>query len=371
MNFDFAVPTRILFGSGRLADLGPEAKTFGDRAVVVFGKSAIHSGVLESVDRALARADVSYVHAPAIFPDPDAAQVDAIIAAAKQFSATLIIAVGGGSVMDAAKAAGAAAAGEEEVRHLVGLTLKPRPGAIPVIAVPTTAGTGSEVTRGAIIIDPERGLKSGIRGDDVQPRIAICDPDLLATMPHSVAADTIFDAFAHLVETAIVRRSTPISRSLSRTGLEHLLKILQDPLDLSNPAVRENLSLAALMGGINIAGVGSALPHRIQQALGSIPGVHCPHGRALSLVYGAWLPRAKEAAPEAFRSISEMLGAPDIERVSETLRRYLDLPDGLRSSGYGRDHVPAILKKVTGDVQNDPIRNIDESLIASIIEESL
>lgn len=367
MHFEHFLPTRIIFGAGRIAEIGNEARAFGRVAVMVFGNSASRNGVLDHVRAFLNQVGVATVLAPTVGADPEASQVDAIISAVRQSEAALIVAIGGGSVMDAAKAAGAAIAYEGGVASLVGRTLERNNRALPVVVIPTTAGTGAEVTRGAIIIDAARGLKSGIRGDDIQPRIAICDSDLLATMPPMVAADTIFDAFAHLVETAVVQKATPISQALSRAGLQRLHNITQRDVDLSDSSVRDGLAFAALIGGINIATAGSGLPHRIQQAMGSVRDVHCAHGRALSLIYSAWLPRAKNAAPERFRLVAELLGIGDLEAAFEQLRERLGLPEGLRTVGYHEQHLPTILQNLTGNIENDPIPNINKETIVDII----
>ena len=239
------------------------------------------------------------------------------------------------------------------------------------MGIPTTAGSGAEVTRGAIITDESRGLKSGIRGNDVQPEIAICDPDLLQTMPEAVFADTAFDTFTHLVETAVVRKATPISRALSHTGLEHLRIVFDQPIDLNNAEMRHNLCLAALLGGINIGTASSALPHRIQQAMGSVEDIACSHGRGLALVYRAWLSRAQPAAAEEFKSISRIFGFNTIVDTFDALVERLALPSTLGAVGFGSAHIPIILGNVTGDMANDPMPGVGIHTISDILEASL
>lgn len=371
MNFDFVVPTRILFGPGRFAELGDEVRRYGSRAVVVSGRSALRNGLVDRACALLREADVATIASPPVGADPTAREVDALIDAAARERGDLFVAIGGGSAIDAAKAAGAAADERGPVGPLVGRSLAARPGALPVVAIPTTAGTGAEVTRGAIITDEARGLKSGIRGDDVQPRSAICDPDLLVTMPDIVLADTVFDAFTHLVETAVVQKATPVSRALSEAGLARLRCVMDAPLDITDPETRTDLAFAALLGGINIATASSALPHRIQQAMGSIREVRCSHGRGLALVYRAWSRRARKAAPERFAPVAAALGMRDVEEACDRLFERLSLPDRLRAVGYRAEHLPTILEKVTGNIENDPIPQADRATIAAILEDSL
>lgn len=370
MNFDFFVRTRILFGANRLQQLGQVATTLGKRVVIVSGQSAHATGIWDRASSILKEAGIKVVASPPVGTDPNAGEVDVIRDVAKAEHVDLIVAIGGGSALDAAKAAGALAGLTDTTSAFIGQTINGNPTALPVIALPTTAGSGAEVTRGAIITDETRGLKSGIRGDDVQPRIAICDPDLLQTMPSQVIADTVFDTFTHLVETTIVRKATPVSQALAYAGLSKLKVVFEQPLDISNPATRENLSLAALLGGINIGTASSALPHRIQQAMGSVSDIRCSHGRGLAVIYRAWLARAQPAAPEGFDAISRILGFNSAESTFDALITRLGLPHTLGAVGYNREHLPIILENVTGNIENDPIPNADLMTISNILEAS-
>lgn len=212
--FELLAPTRIVFGRGTLVQVGGHARAHGTRALVVCGQSAMRRhGVLDRLLGSLRAAGVESVVHDDISADPKSDEVDLALATLRRRSCQVVVGLGGGSALDAAKALGVAA-DYESVREIIGVTLPPSPRAVPVLAVPTTAGSGAEVTRGAIVTDVVRHFKSGIRGDDVFPRVAIIDPSLVATMPPAVAAETGFDALTHAIETYVARKASPLTRIL-------------------------------------------------------------------------------------------------------------------------------------------------------------
>jgi alcohol dehydrogenase class IV len=188
------LPTRVVFGRGGLTQLGARVGEYGRRALLVCGRGAMRRhGVLDAVVGALHAAGITVTLFDGVSANPTSAEADRAVALAVEHRCDVVIGLGGGSAIDAAKAA---AVGVERgpVGPLVGTTLEASDGALPLVAVPTTAGSGSEVTRGATVTDVARRLKAGIRGPDLFPRVALIDPVLLGTVPAGVAAESGFDA---------------------------------------------------------------------------------------------------------------------------------------------------------------------------------
>jgi alcohol dehydrogenase class IV len=328
-------------------------------------------GVLDRLLDSLRAADVRATVYDQVSPDPKSDEVDAALELATRDSCRSVIGLGGGSALDAAKAV-AVAVGHESVRELIGQTLEPSSSSLPVIAIPTTAGSGAEVTKGSIITDSVRNFKSGIRGDDVFPAVALVDPELTETMPAPVAAETGFDALTHAIEGYVARRAGPISQVLSETAVTLIAANLRDAANGAvDPEVRDRMSLAAVYGGLNVATASTCLPHRLQQAMGSVTRVHVPHGRGLATLYPAWLRRAFPSAPDRFDRLAELLGASSIDEGVGELRESLGLDKSLGDWGYTSEDIGTFMDNVSGNVDNDPIDGIDRDLMRAIYEDSL
>lgn len=372
MIVDLHIPTMVVFGSGRLAELGRHTSRHGGRALLVCGRTAMRRhGLLTAATTTLAAAGVTVTVSDNISPDPLASEVDEAVAVARRSGCDVIVALGGGSAIDAGKAVSAGLRAGP-VGPLVGTSLPETGDAVPVIAVPTTAGSGAEVTKGAIITDTSRSLKSGIRGADLFPRVAIVDPDLLATVPAETAVAAGFDALAHAVEGYVARKANPVTRSLAEQALEILGRRLPEcTAGLADPGLRDDLALAALLGGINVANASTCLPHRMQQAMGSVPQLRISHGSGLAAVYPAWLRHAVPHAEKAFGTVGELLGAPDPVVAITRLRAAIGAGASLGSHGFRTTDVDALVGGVTGNTENDPIPGIDGDLIRKLYETSL
>ena len=351
------LPTRVVFGRGGLAHLGIRVAEYGRRALLVCGRGAMRRhGVLDAVVGALRDAGITVTLFDGVSANPSSVEADRAVALAVENRCDVVIGLGGGSAIDAAKAA---AVGVERgpVGPLVGTTLEASDGALPLIAVPTTAGSGSEVTKGATVTDVARCLKAGIRGPDLFPRVALIDPVLLGTVPVGVAADSGFDALAHAVEGLAARRSDPRTRALALRAVElagvHLPKVVAG--DRSAQA-QDGMALAALLGGWNVALAGTCLPHRMQQAMGGlVPGAALSHGRGLAVLYPAWLEQAEPYAAERFAAAARALGGTDIHTEVARLREVCGLTGGLREQGFTGTDIATMQAAVTGDLGNDPL----------------
>ncbi|MEU2899626.1 iron-containing alcohol dehydrogenase [Streptomyces sp. NPDC006967] len=372
MTFDFHTPTRIVFGRGRLDELGDHTRPWGRTALIVCGHtSARTTGVLTRALNSLAAAQVTAHVLDGIPPSPQSADVDAAAEAARAAGADVIIGIGGGSALDAAKAVAVSIA-HGPSGPLIGTTLPPHPGCLPIITVPTTAGSGAEVTKGAIITDTVRGVKAGIRGDDLYPKTAVIDPALTDTQPPRVAIASGFDALAHAIEGLAARRSSPLTEAVAAQALQ----LLPDTLHRlaagdTTRTTRDRMAYGALLGGLLVATASTCLPHRMQQAMGTPDRPGPSHGQGLALLYPAWLTSLEQTAPQAAARISDALGTDCARATVTQLLATIGLHSSLSAVGYHHDDIPGFTARITGNTDNDPHPNPSITLIATIYERAL
>jgi len=372
IHFDHFTPTRVSFGAGRLSEIGRVAQSFGGRALIVCGRGAMRrTGVLDRVAGLLLAAGVEHRIHDDVSANPLVREADAGVALARHHRCDVVIGLGGGSAIDAAKAV-AVGVSHESVGPLVGTTLSRSAASLPLIAIPTTAGTGAEVTKGAILIDERRQFKSGIRGDDLFARHAIVDPDLTATLPRLVALETGFDALTHAIESYLAKQSNPVAQALSEKAVGLLVPALERIAAGDNDAaLRESMSLAALIGGLNVATASTCLPHRLQQAIGSVMRVQTTHARGLAIVYPAWLRHVSATAGDGLARIAGHFGSGDpVEIITAFLGR-IGMRSSLREAGYERGDIDTFVRNVSGNIENDPTAGIGPDLFRAIFEESL
>jgi len=307
MKFEFATATKIIFGAGTLREVGAAARSFGQRALVVTGRDAKRAGSLLIILR-----DAGLI--AAAFPvvgEPELSTVEQGTALAKKWKFDLVIGMGGGSVIDAAKAIAAMLANDGELLDYLeiigrGKTLS-KPSA-PFIAIPTTAGTGSEVTRNSVLASPEHKLKVSLRSPLMLPKIALVDPELTYDLPPAITASTGLDALTQLIEPFVCARANPMTDGLCAEGIRRAARSLRVAFnDGQNKSAREDMALASLFGGLALANAGLGAVHGFAGPIGgSFPA---PHGA----VCAALLPHVMAANIRALR-----------QRAAEgdTLRRY-------------------------------------------------
>ena len=218
MRFEFASAARIIFGPGTVNQIGALARELGRRALVTTGLDPAHS---ERILAALSAAGVDYVTLPVSSePTTDLARQGARLA--RESACDLVIGLGGGSAIDAAKAIAALAAnGGDPLDYLevVGRGQSLAQPSLPCIAIPTTAGTGAEVTRNAVLASPEHGIKASLRSPTMLPRLALVDPELTYSLPPAVTASTGLDALTQLIEPFTSSRANPLTDALCREGM--------------------------------------------------------------------------------------------------------------------------------------------------------
>lgn len=271
-----------------------------DGAVVASGYEARVNDVLAAVAPGCRVA--RHVVPPA---EPTAASVDAVTDWLRSLDAPYVVGVGGGTALDTAKQAAVAATGPAGIEHYA-LCANPFPGRLPMAAVPTTAGTGAEVTRTCILTDTS-GHKVWTWGDELLPDLVVLDPVATASMPAHVTAATGLDAFVHALEAVSGRRSSalvaaPALQALRMVG-DHLPGAVDDGGDLD---ARQAMQEAAMLAGVAIDGGGTGMAHSIGHGLGTL--AHVPHGVAVALGLLVALPWNLAGEPDAYRSTARALG---------------------------------------------------------------
>ncbi len=277
LHFELATAGRILFGAGSISALPGVCRELGERAALFSGAP---EGVVAEVVAGLQeqRISVSVFEAP---PEPgfDAARGSA--KAVREQSFDFVVGLGGGSAIDLAKASAALAVNSgplEDYVEVVGRGLPLEKPPLPVVAVPTTAGTGSEVTRNAVLTAPE-GVKASLRSPMMLPSRAVVDPMLTVGMPASLTASTGLDALAHLLEAFVCTRANPLTDGFCRTGISSVAaSLVRACRDGTDPEARTGMSLASLLGGMALANAGLGAVHGIAAAVGGRFGM--PHGEA-------------------------------------------------------------------------------------------
>jgi alcohol dehydrogenase class IV len=281
---EFRTAGRVIFGAGTSAQVPELCAGLGQRLLLVTGGGgAERGGGVAALLAALGAAGGprARVRVPR---EPDVALVDGAARAAVEAGCDVVLGVGGGSVLDAAKAVAALATNGGSARdyledigagHPRVLTAP----ALPAVLVPTTAGTGSEVTRNAVVGVPDRGVKRSMRGDRLLPRVAVVDPTLAAAAPRPVAAAAGLDALIQLFEAFVSRAAQPLTDALIRDGLPRAARALRAlAAGAATAADWEDLSLASLYGGMALANAGLGAAHGLAAPLGGRLGV--PHGVA-------------------------------------------------------------------------------------------
>ncbi len=315
-SYDFVAPRQIAFGWGRRNQIGELVRPLGRRAWIVCGAAAlIEQGMIDALRRNLGDAGVESQLLTLIEHEPLVEDVDGTAARLRAEGVgpgDLLLAIGGGSAIDLAKAVAAMAVNDESptvadyLEH-VGRNLTLRVAPLPVVALPTTAGTGAEATRNAVISGRNPPLKRSLRDWRLMPQLVLVDPELTVSLPRRPTVACGLDAITQLIESFISRKSKPIARALVRQGLPMALWALPRVVDRPDdrPA-REAMAHAALLSGLALANSGLGMAHGVAAAL----GVHCgaAHGEACAVMLPAALrtnaPVCRSLLTELWRTIA-------------------------------------------------------------------
>lgn len=361
--YQLNVPTSVYFGRNILKEvIGEQQKLLkGTILVVTTGRSLIRFKHLQLlVDSLEALPTVSKVVIfDGISANPRLSEVEKGAAVGKKEKVDVVVGFGGGSALDAAKVIAVGAGHTEDASDFFYGKKMPTESTLPIIAIPTTAGTGSELSKAAIITDEERKVKNGIRGTALYPRLAIVDSWFTETVPFKVTMETGFDVLAHAIESYISRAATPYTEMQSEYAIRIVGKYLPRLAEnLQDVEAREKMSFASMIMGINLGNASTCLPHRLQYPLGA--HTDTSHGQGLAALFPAWVRYEYRYSGEKIRRVLKLLtdkDCPDIETAVERVSRFLKtlhLPGSLREMGVAKAQIEAMAEKVTGNIQNDP-----------------
>jgi alcohol dehydrogenase class IV len=355
-------PGKLVFGAGRLAALGDEAKSLGCRAFLATTRDLTALGLTGRVRELLETAGLAVTLYEDVQPDPTSVAVDDAAAIARAAGCDLVIGLGGGSAIDLAKGVAVAATHPGPIWDYVtytGANAKPVTAAVlPVIAIPTTAGTGSEVTLGTVLDNPDTAMKAALLSPHIYPRVALVDPELTYTMPPKVTTMTGFDALTHGMEAYLnaVRRnpaSDLFALETVRLVVCHLPQVIADPTDRE---ARAQMAWAATLGGLSIALSNTTVAHAMGLPMGARLGT--PHGLALSRLLPVVLARSWQAQPARFATLADAIGiarpemgeADKARALAPWLRRFIE-EIGLAAlwTSPGAEAQPALLLDTLAD----------------------
>ncbi len=314
MDFKFYMPTELYFGRGCLVENSDKIK-LGEKALIVTGKSgALKSGALKDVKGILNGNGIEYSIFDRVVNNPDLDNVTQGAEFGKKEKADHVIAIGGGSPMDAAKAIAALCTNDMDATGLIEGEIGEKP--LPLIAVPTTSGTGSEVTPYSILTVPGHRTKKNFYSPMSFPAYAFADPEYTKSMPCEVTVDTAFDAFSHLLESYLSVKSNPLNDAVALEGIriwaECAGALAKGNFDY---AVREKLMYASTVGGVAITHTGTTIIHAMGYSLTYFKGI--PHGRANAMLIGEYLRYNYEASREKIDKVMELTGLGDIGGAGE------------------------------------------------------
>ena len=304
MAYVFSIPSRVLTGSGSYASLPDEVARLGvAKPLIVSDPGMEKTGLLEKTCRALSGNCARFA---GVRPDPTMENVDDGLAALRENDCDGVIALGGGSSIDCAKAIAVMATNEGSIRDYAGIGKIKNPG-LPLIAVPTTAGTGSEVTRVCIISDTENDVKMLLIDPHLTPTVAIVDPELTYSMPKSLTAATGVDALTHAIEAYVSVKHQPITDALALSAIsrisQNLTRAFRDPGDKAAFAETMQGSLEAGMAFTNSS---VCLVHGMSRPIGAC--FHLPHGLSNAILLPAVVEYSLPGAPERYRDVAVAMG---------------------------------------------------------------
>jgi len=383
MRFEFATAGRIIFGNGAIREAAPLAAELGSRAFVVTGRSGERAGQLVELLKRQRIKSVTF-NVPS---EPTVATVKAGVKQARETTGDLVVAVGGGSVLDTGKAIAAMLANEGELEdylEVVGLGKPLRREPVPCIAIPTTAGTGAEVTRNAVLGLPEHGVKVSMRSPLMLPRLAVVDPELTHSMPPSVTASTGLDALTQLLEAFVSDKANPLTDGICREGIKRAARSLHRAWENGGDRdAREDMALASLFSGLALANAKLGAVHGIAGPLGGM--IPAPHGAACARL----LPYVMEKNVRALHREPEL--EPVLARYDEIARLLTGKTSALAADGVAwvkglcrefniqplaafglkAQDFPALVAKArnSSSMKGNPVRLSDDDLM-EILKES-
>ena len=366
-NFSFHTTPQLYFGQGSLERLPQELKQWNPQSILlVSDPGVLKAGITAKVETLIVDAGYRVTIFSEVEPDPRIETAEACANAARSCKADVIIGVGGGSAMDIAKVAAVLAYSKQHIHSMFGIEQVNAAG-LALILVPTTAGTGSEVTHIAILSDEQEHLKKGIVSKFLFPRLAIVDPLLTLGVPAAVTAASGMDALLHAVEAFTSKNANDLSDTLARRAMRLISENLRDAYQNGqNLEARTGMLEGSMLAGMAFANAGVTAVHAFAYPIGA--EFHIPHGVANSIMMGPVLTFNISGNPAKFAEVAECISekidgtsVQDRAELSVAIMKQLahdiDIPKNLSSFGVRKEHIPNLadgVLKVTRLLANNP-----------------
>lgn len=369
MQFEFATPNQIFFGKGRIKDIGGLVSDKGSRIFVVFGNSPDRLSLLSTI---IGRSKALIIRF-SVPHEPTIEDIQAGVNLCRMEDCDLVIAIGGGSVIDAGKAIAVLSTNEGDITdflEVIGQGKELHHPGLSMIAIPTTSGTGSEVTKNSVIADRKHKVKVSLRSNYLMPDIALIDPELTLSLPKEVTASTGMDALTQLIEPYVSKYSNPLIEAICQEGLirasSSLIRVYKDSLDIRS---RENMAMASLFSGIALANAKLGAVHGFAGVLGGMYAA--PHG----LICAALIASVTKANIDAlmlrnsnleilarYARIAQILNndrnstAEDLVGILQNLTSELNIPP-LSKLGVKENDFPEIITKAasSSSMKGNPV----------------
>ncbi|ALS20770.1 iron-containing alcohol dehydrogenase [Paenibacillus naphthalenovorans] len=380
--FTYELPTEIAFGVHAVNELPKWIDSLkGSKVFIVSDPGVAQAGILDKVTSPLAEAHITFHTFTEVEREPDVKTIEIATAEAKAFGADLVIGVGGGSAQDAAKAVAVMVNNEGKITQYAGLNHIPNPG-LPIICIPTTAGTGSEVTIWTVISEKDYHRKFGIGGKYLAPTLALCDPALTLSLPGPMTAATGMDALTHALESFVNKATQPISEALSRESMRLIAKSLRKAVvQGDNLEARYDMLLASTIAAMAFNPTRLGLAHALCMPLGGKFKV--PHGTANAILLPQVMQFNFVGNLEKFKEIAEIFGentaglplreAAELSvKAIKKLNQDIGIPAGLREYGVTEEDLDYIAKEgmESGNVWVNPRKPTLEDL-KEIVRQSI
>jgi len=383
----------VFFGWGVLEELRNVSQELGKRVMVCTDRNIIKSGIADRVEALLKEGGCEVLIFPEGRPEVDLKTIEASAEAARQFNPDVIIGVGGGSNMDLGKCTAILLKYPGPLQKYYGENAVPGP-VVEVIGIPTTSGTGSEVSPVAVVADPDRFMKVGIATRGIIPKWALVDPSLTVSCPPHVTAHSGMDALSHAIESfcarvpedrsprAIFVGKNPVSDSLAKQAIQLIAQSLHKAVtEPTNRQARENMAQASLLAGMAFSCAGTAAVHALQYPVGE--ATHTSHGLGNAVLMPAVLKAISKARVPELAFIARSLD-PNLERVSDdaaagqapelvaSLGESIQIPRGLGAIGMKREQLNEMAELASGIkrlLDNSPVP-FDQDALLHILEEA-
>lgn len=373
----FVIPNHTVVGTNVLGEAAPLLKKMGNKAFIVTGRHVAVSDMMKHLTALLDENGIDCVIFDGITGEPTDTMIENGVEMLKSSGCDFIIGIGGGSPLDSAKAIAAMAVNEGSIADYNGKEITGE--ILPLAAIPTTAGTGSEATKFTVITDSEKGIKMLLKGDVLVPKLAIVDSSFTVGAPKSVTSATGLDALTHAVEAYTSRKAFSMTDTLAVSAVKRIMKYLpiayREP---DNSLAREQMSIAALEAGICINNSSVTIVHGMSRPIGAL--FHVPHGMSNAMLLKECLSFAVSGAYEKFANLGRETGvASDSDSDETAAEKFIDslqsicdvceIPT-LEQYGIGRDEYYSKISKMATDAvaSGSPANTVKEVTVDDCIE---